>query len=236
MSSIKRPPAVALAGLCVLALLAGCASVNPHAGEGARKDAQTPLDQYQVGTRETPDQLGLAVHREGLSASQHDALAAFVGRWRAAGGGTITLMTPSDAPDPEAARTFAMAAQSTLSVMGVPDDRIRPLTYAEGATPKPVVMLGFEAIAAVAPDCRSIPWENLSANKDNRAYNRFGCSLAANMAAQIADPRDLRGDTAMAPADNSRRMEVLSNYRTGKSTSTAKDAQANGAVSAAGQQ
>lgn len=228
MSSIKRLHP--LAGLCALALLAGCVSA-PHPVQGARADAPTPLDQYRIETREAPDQIGLGIHREGLTAPQRDALAAFVARWRGAGAGAVTLMTPSDAPDPEAARSFALAAQSTLSVLGVPDDRIRTLTYAEGPGAKPVVLVGFESIAAVGPDCHSVPWENLSANKDNRPYQRFGCAVVANLAAQIADPRDLRGETPLAPADNTRRMEVLSNYRTGKNTSSSKDAQASGAVS-----
>jgi len=227
MLSIER---LALSvSLCALAL-AGCAS-PPKAVPGPRAEAQTPLDQYEVKTHDAPDQVGLTIHAEGLSAAQRDALAAFVVRWRAAGSGTVVLQTPSDAPDASAARSFALAAESTLAVLGVPYDHVRAVAYAQGAAAKAVVLASFDAAVAEGPDCHSIPWGNLSANGANAAYARFGCSLAANLAAQIADPRDLRGDNPLAPADNTRRMQILSNYRTGKTTSSEKDQQASGAVS-----
>ncbi len=229
MSSIKH---LALLGsLCAIALVAGCASKPP--AKGARIDAPTPLDQYQIKTREVPDQVGLTIHAEGLSAAQHDALAAFAARWRAAGSGEITLQVPSDAPDQDAAKTFVLAAESTLAVLGVPYDHVRTVGYVQGSAPKALVQASFETVVAEAPDCKSVKWENLSATKDNQPYKKFGCTLTANLALQIADPRDLRGEVPLAPADNTRRMQILSNYRTGKVTASDKDSQANGAVSAA---
>jgi pilus assembly protein CpaD len=232
MSSTKRLTLVA--GLGVLALLSACAS-KPQV-QGARVDSPTPLDQYQIKTHDAPDQVGLTIHDEGLSPAQRDALAAFTARWRAAGGATITLQVPSDAPEPASARNFAMAAESTLAVLGVPYDRVRTVSYAEGPTPKPLVLASFDTVVAEAPDCASVPWGNLSAVGSNAAYKKFGCTLEANLALQVADPRDLRGELPLAPGDNTRRMQILSNYRTGKATSSEKDAQANGAVSAVGVQ
>jgi pilus assembly protein CpaD len=60
--------------------------------------------------------------------------------------------------------------------------------------------------------------------------------VTANIAAQIADPEDLLHPRAETPPDGSRRQVVLDKYRTGATTSTAKDTQANGAVSTTGQQ
>jgi pilus assembly protein CpaD len=228
MSSIKRP--ALLAGLCALAVLAGCASTHQPV-QGERADAPTPLDKFQIKTHEAPDQMGMSIHAEGLSAAQRDALAGFVARWRTAGGGTITLQAPSDAPDVGAARTFVMATESTLAVLGVPYERIRTAAYVQGPAPKALLLASFDTTVADAPDCKAIPWENLTANKSNAAYNRFGCVLTANLAAEIADPRDLRGDTPMAPADGTRRMVTLDNYRKGKQTASEKDPQASGAVS-----
>ena len=232
MSSTKR--LTLLAGLCALALVSACASKPP--AQGARINAPTPLDQYQVKTHDAPDQVGLTIHNEGLSAAQHDALAAFASRWRAAGGAGITLQVPSDVPDPASARNFVLAAESTLAVLGVPYDRIRTVSYAQGAAPKPLVLASFSTVIADAPDCAAVPWGNLSAVGSNAAYNRFGCTLAANLALQVADPRDLRGEVPLAPADSTRRMQILSNYRTGKTTASEKDAQASGAVSASAAQ
>jgi len=232
MSSTKR--LTLLAGLGALALLSACAS-RPQV-QGARLEAPTPLDQYQVRTHDAPDQVGLTIHAQGLSAAQHDALAAFAARWRAAGGAMVTLQAPSDAPDADSARNFVLAAESTLAVLGVPYDRMRTVSYTEGAAAKPLVLASFDTVIADAPDCAAIPWGNLSAVGSNAAYNRFGCTLAANLALQVADPRDLRGEVPLAPADSTRRIQILSNYRTGKTTASEKDNQANGAVSATGSQ
>lgn len=233
MSLIK--PSTPFAALAALALLAGCASRPPPA-QGESAHAPTPLEQFKITTHDAPDQLGLTVHAEGLSPAQRDALAAFAVRWRETDGGMVTLQAPSDAPNPDAARIFLMATESTLVVLGVPYDHMRAVSYVQGPAPKPLVLASFTKVVADAPDCNAVGWDNLSANKDNTTYRRFGCSMTANLAAQIADPRDLRGQTALAPADNTRRMQELDAYRKGTATSSAKDPQANGAISSVGAQ
>ena len=66
---------------------------------------------------------------------------------------------------------------------------MRVAGYDAGPQPKaPVVLASFSRVVADGPDCRNAPWDNLTATKDNEPYNRFGCALTANMAAQIADP------------------------------------------------
>ncbi len=227
MWSIKRLALVG--GLCGAALLAAC-STRPMV-EGSVIHAPMPLDQYAVGLHEAPDQVALSVHGEGVSAAQRQALAAFAERWRAAGSGWITVQTPSDCGDAGVNKAYAEAAISTLGVLGVPYEHVRMIGYAAGPGARPVVLASFAHTVAEAPDCRDVPWENLTATKDNRPYHRFGCTLAANLAAQIADPNDLRGDTPMAPGDNTRRMVVLDKYRLGKITSSDKDEQASGSVS-----
>lgn len=219
-----------IAAACGLAVLSGCASAPPKI-EGARAFAQTPLDQYRITVKETPDEVALAVHADGVSAAQRDALATFAARWRAAGGGTLTIRTPSDAPDPAAARMYADGAISTLQVLGVPYEAIRSASYAQGPAEKVLVLASFESATAVAPDCKRVPWENLTATNSNAAMKRLGCTTTANLAAMLADPRDLKTDGSMGPADTSRRMNVLDKYRDGKITSSDKDEHASGAVS-----
>jgi pilus assembly protein CpaD len=230
MWSINR--FTALGGLAGLTLLAGCAS--PRADiPGQAAHVTTPLDQFSASGRETPDQVALGVHADGVSASQREALAAFAGRWREGGGGAIVVQSPSDAADPAGARAFAEAAVSTLSVLGVPYDQIRVVGYAAGPGARPVVIAGFIRTTAEVPDCRRVPWDNLTATKDNKPYARFGCSLTANLAAQIADPGELAGGAALAPADAARRSAVFDKYREGHITSSDKNDQASGAVSTA---
>lgn len=219
-----------LAGCAGLIAVAGCATPGPTT-VGQVANPATPLDQFTIGRHEAPDQVALAVHAEGVTGSQREALAAFADRWRASGAGFITIQTPSDSADPTAARAYAEAAVSTLGVLGVPYDRVRMIGYAGGPGARPVVMASFMSSAVDIPDCSRVPWDNLTATRDNRPYARFGCAVTANLAAQIADPADLAGGRPVASADVARRMVVLDRYRDGKVTSSDKNEQASGAVS-----
>ena len=50
--------------------------------------------------------------------------------------------------------------------------------------------------------------ENESFTMDNRTPKNFGCSIQQNIAAMVADPRDLLGPGPMGPVDTARRATV----------------------------
>ena len=52
----------------------------------------------------------------------------------------------------------------------------------------------------------------------NGTPRNFGCSLQRNMAAQIADPRDLMQPRPMEASDASRRTTVVGKYEAGQVT------------------
>jgi pilus assembly protein CpaD len=219
--------------LCGLALtgLAACASTEPKTLPVA---AKLPTEHFSAQVAETPEQVALGVHAEGLSANQQAALADFVGRWREAGGGAIVVKAPADVADADQARSMSYAVQSQLQALGVPSERIQLAAYTAGESRAPV-LASFLRLTAQGPDC-SGGWDNLTSTNSNEPYKHFGCALTANMAAQIADPRDLVSPPGLAPADNSRRQVVLGKYREGKVTASDKDTQASGAVSTSVQQ
>jgi len=216
------------AALLTALALAGCAT---HAPEGFKDNAVLPTEHYTARVEETPDQVALAVHAEGLSQAQRSALSDFAARWRVAGGGAVTVTAPVDAANPDVARSMAYAVQSHLEVLGVPSDHIRLASYQSG-DPKAPVLASFNKAVAVGPDC-SGGWDNLTSTMSNEPYHHFGCALTANLAAQVADPRDLVTPPDLAPGDNSRRQVILAKYREGKATASEKDDQASGAVSSA---
>jgi len=204
--------------------LAGCSAIG-----GA--PAPFPTEHYAVQVQERPDEVALAVHGDGLSTAQQAALADFAGRWRDAGHGAVVLKTPADSTDPEKAKSMAYAVQSQLEALGVPPERIQLAAYQAGGPGSPVVA-SFLRLTAAIPDCGG-GWDNLSSTFSNEPYKHFGCSLTANIATQVADPRDFVSPPGLAPADNVRRQTVLGKYREGKLTAAEKDDQASGAVSTA---
>lgn len=219
--------------LCGVALasLAACAATDPKASLTA---AKLPTEKFSAQVEEAPDQVALGVHAEGLSANQQTAIADFVGRWREAGGGVIVVKAPADVADADQAKSMSYAVQSQLQALGVPSERIQLAAYASGGGRAPI-LASFQKLTAQGPDC-SGGWDNLTSTNSNEPYKHFGCALTANLAAQVADPRDLVSPPGLAPADNTRRQIVLGKYRDGKVTASDKDNQASGAVSTAVQQ
>ena len=64
--------------------------------------------------------------------------------------------------------------------------------------------------------------ENESFTMDNRTPKNFGCSVQQNIAAMVADPRDLLGPGAMGPVDTARRAGVMDHYEKGEVTQAVK--------------
>lgn len=222
-----------LAGLGLLALGA-CASDQDSQSVAARRPPITPSERYAIGVRPAPLELKLGAHLDGLSATQVDALRDFVGRWNDADGAQITVKAPSHGPDPTAVYRTATGARDWLIAQGVPPDHVQIVGYDAAADAAAPVVVGFLRYEAKGPQCGH-DWGNLAIDYSNEVYSQFGCSITANIAAQVADPADLLHPRTETAPDATRRQVVLDKYRTGATTSTAKDVQANGAVSSTGQ-
>jgi pilus assembly protein CpaD len=222
-----------LAGLSLLALGA-CAS-DPHSERAAADPPPiTPSERYPIEVQPAPVELKLGAHLEGLSPTQTEALRDFVSRWNDADRGPITVKAPSHGPDPQAVYRTATGVRDWLIAEGAPPDDVRIVSYDAATDAKAPVLVGFLGYQAKGPHCDH--WGDLSkVLADNETYKEFGCSITANIAAQVADPADLLHPRATTAADASRRQAVLDKYRQGASTSTAKDAQASGAISTTGQ-
>lgn len=192
--------------------------------------ALTPTEQYSIQVEEAPDEVAFTVHPEGLSLTQKAALVALVDRWRQSPGASdLVVETPGGDQAAGAARTGGEVV-AALTALGVPSDRIRTAAF-EGKPEAPVVAW-FNRLQARGPDC-SEGWNNIAATGSNQPMTHFGCAVVANLAAQIADPRDLLAPAATAAPDAARRDEVLAKYRRGEITSTKRDEQAAGVVSRA---
>ena len=137
-------------------------------------------------------------------------------------------MAPGDGgPD---AQLSAQAAADRLVTLGVPPDALRLDVASDVSGPGAPVTARFERLATETPDCNG-GWDNLTSTNGNGVSMHFGCAIARNFAAMLADPRDLQGPRLVTPADAGRRAMVLDNYRKGALTASAKDDQASGTVS-----
>lgn len=189
----------------------------------------TPLARYSLRVEPGLDRIALAVHEDGLSSGQQAALNDLAGRYMASGSGWIRVEAPSG-DDPAAARQ-AWAVRSALQSAGLPAERIVVASYAAPDSRAPV-LAGFETVRAVIPNCAAERGA-MDGRFSNDASMGLGCAINANLAAQIADPRDIVGHRPTSPADSGRAAVVFDNYRKGELTSAPQETLVEGRIARA---
>ncbi|MGZ3370849.1 MAG: CpaD family pilus assembly protein [Caulobacteraceae bacterium] len=205
------PSAVAL--VLTAATLGACASASGHADKNPALQAVTPGSLFPLKVDEAKDQIALAIHAEGLSPAQAQALKDLAGRRVETGGGAVTVSLPADAASSPGAGRMDADIAAALRRLGAPVTRVAYST--EDA--KAPILVSFSYDKAVIPACGK-HWQDLTKTKDNTVQSNFGCAVNANIAAMIANPADIRSPRADDPADAARRMTVLGKYEDGKVT------------------
>lgn len=189
----------------------------------------TPLSRYTLQVEPGLDRIALAVRDDGLSGAQHAAVRDLAARYGEAGRGYLQIEAP--AGDDPVAAAHAYAVGAALERAGVPAERIRLIGYA-APDPRAPVLVGFETLRAHVPNCAA-QTRSMVLNMSNQSTANLGCAVNANMAAQIADPRDIMGARPMTPADSGRAAVVFDAYRRGQPSSTAQEPLVNGQISRA---
>ena len=211
------------------AALSGCASIRDKMASKDDPPPVLPTTRYAVTLTHTPDEIRLAPHATGLSAAQSAALTDLAARWRDAGDGPVTIQTPAGGGE-EAYRS-TVAVQGALASLGLPETQVRLVSYQPDGAPGPQpIVVGFIRDQARGPVCGR-KWQDFTKTFSNQPNSNFGCAVTANFAAMLANPADLAGNRPMDPSDANRRETIVGKYRRGDVMSSAKDPQANGAVS-----
>lgn len=138
---------------------------------------------------------------------------AFLADYRSHGNGSLGISVPSGAPSHAAITYFAERAAAT----GISRDRILVSTH-DVANGDYRVDVSYIAYSARAEACGNDWSENLAFTLDNSTSRNFGCSVQHNIAAMVADPRDLLGPGPMGPVDTVRRATVMEHYQKGEVT------------------
>jgi pilus assembly protein CpaD len=214
------------------ALLAGsCTSDIDEGGKFSSDGAANHPIVVEPSTRAL--KLPFSAGEAGLMPEDAARLEAFVGDYLSNGNGAISISAPEGADSNAAISYFG----ERLAQMGVPRSRILVGTH-ESAGHDGAVELDFISYAAHTDKCGD--WsQDLAATQANDTSPDFGCSVQQNIAAMVADPRDLMGSRPVGPADATRRGDVVGKYEKGAITQadknkTDKTNEQSGAASAAG--
>lgn len=206
-----------LAAVAVAVLTqAGCVGLP---AEGKGPVPLTPTSRFSLQVEPGMDRTAFAVHEAGLSANQVMALRDMVNRFAAEGAPLLTVEAPSG--DDPLASQVAWSIKSALEAAGAPSSRVRVVTY-PAPDPRAPVLVGFETVRAAVPQCGR-EWTNLARTGANAGSANFGCAVNANLAAQIANPRDMVAPRPMTAPDAARRSVVFDHYRAGEQTAAIRE-------------
>lgn len=224
---MNRIPHILLLGLTGLA---ATACTSPPLANDARHyynvEEQYPITvEPQVATLAVQVDSGM----HSLARGEDDRVATFAARWKARGQGLINVAAPTG-PSSDA-RALAHL-RKVLAANGVDSKAVQFTTYepANGDQQAPI-SISFVAYTASAPECGGDWSTNLGYEPRNTPISSFGCATQHNMAAIVADPRDLVEPRPSEPSDAARRTDVLNKYQQGVLTRTQRDSSDNGASS-----
>lgn len=164
----------------------------------------------------------------GMSADDAAKFDAFVADYRAHGNGSLGISVPSGAGS-RATITF-FGERAALS--GISRDKIL-VTTREAGNSDTRIDVSYIAYTAHTKACGD--WsEDESFTIENHTSSNFGCAVQQNIAAMVADPRDLLGPGAMGPVDVDRRAIVMDHYKKGEVTQATKSSDQTTTVSSVG--
>ena len=171
------------------ALTAACA-LTPNGPDEARTVAQAhpiTVDQQTVALRVAIDDT-----RGGLSRADLARIDALVSEYRTRGHGPVTVTAPVGGASDRAAQRTAADVRSALHAFGMPYET---MSGASVRTEEGDVIVSFQSYVATGPACGRNGYSASRRLRNVRSEN-FGCANQSNLAAMIADPRDLHGAAA----------------------------------------
>lgn len=207
--SFLRAAAIA----CVL-VAGSCAAATNDAQSIASDGAVNHPIAVEPNFREI--KLQFAGGEQGLAPDAAAQFDNFLADYRAHGNGSLGISVPNGPP----ARAAITALAERAAATGISRDKILVSTH-DVANNDWRVDVSYISYTAHADACGD--WsENEAYTMDNLTPKNFGCSVQQNIAAMVADPRDLLGPRGLGESDAARRTTVIGSYEQGKVTSAEK--------------
>jgi pilus assembly protein CpaD len=200
-TSRKRP---ALAIACLASLLAGASLAGPRGGSAPPATSEAPKPITITLLKLTHD-VPFEGETVGLEGRQQADLDAFLASSEAKPGDPAYV--ESDGSPLGGARAANLAEQ--LSGRGFASQVVRDTT-----TPAHEVRVVLERYVVTMPVCPD--WSHVSwANFKNQTSSNFGCATSDDLAAMVADPRDLAVGRPLAPAVGEAASRPAGRYQAG---------------------
>jgi pilus assembly protein CpaD len=134
----------------------------------------------------------------------------------------LVITVPETGLKVSSARIAVKNILSLAQEVGIKRNNIRVGTYKPLNDTIGGIRMNFEAVVAEAPDCSNRWSENLSDTYNNEIPKGHGCSAQKNLAAMIANPKDLAKMRPMGSGNAARRIDTFDKYIAGQATGAAR--------------
>lgn len=196
--------------LAAVVLVTGC-----RGWHGEVDDVYMPPMHYQrypIEVAMGSVKLDVPVRSGRLSPAQEDAVVRFAQQARSHNASRVYVRRSSGSVS---ADVVAGKVTQILARQGISPAAMSHSTF-NGAGP---VRISYSRHFATTAQCGD--WSsNLAATSQNEPYANLGCSQQHNIAAMVANPKDLITPRTSTAPDATRRGQVLTDYRTPKNTAT----------------
>ena len=205
-----------LAASVLAAALAGCGHRSQEGRVVGFTEPVQSIDQrhpIEIEKAQAHLTLQTPANAHGLNTYQQEKLRHFIGVWRNEGYGKLIVAGNN--------REALSGVRDILIERVVPVGAVQVGSYGLGQSG---VKISFARYVAEGPDCGK--WtRNLADQQDNQEYGNFGCAAQHNLAAMIANPKDLQTPRDQADwSDADRNDFVWRAYRGGQETAASTNA------------
>ena len=214
--SAARPALTLLTVLLVATSVGGCWRSPRFQAPFTLANAN---ERHPIAVRQGEITLDLAVFpgSSGLNESQENKVANFLADFNSQSSDRLLIRAPSGGPNERAAMRAYDQVRKALRRAGIDPRSVALEPYSGNGDPSAPVRLSYLQAVAVPPDCPD--WsENVGRDPHNMPWPNMGCATQRNLAASVADARDLLGPRGETPRPGERRDVVWGKYIDGQPT------------------
>ena len=208
--NVKPSPALlkAVSGTIMALALAGCSGLNGEIDDTYH--ATTHYEQHPITVTKGMVKIQVPSSSSRMSAAHQDAVVRFAQQAKGHDAGKVYVKRPKDSVS---ADVVAGRVTQLIANEGIATTAIKHITYG-GHGP---VIVSYSRHFASTNECGD--WsEDLTLTGQNTFPPNYGCASQHNLAAMIANPKDLVQPRTSTPADATRRSGVIDDYRKGQAT------------------
>ena len=209
--------------LVMCAVLAGCNAHREKSVKGWLVADPTQRHPIHVGSAPVALELPVPSQSHGLTQRQKYEVRAVLRQYREKNEGPLTVEAPSGGSNEVAVMHALGDIRREFNRSGIDRREVQFGAYTGVGTAAAPIKIAYSSYTAHGPECGD--WsDNLARDPKNLPYRNFGCAAQRNLAAMIANPRDLVEPRGMTPRDSGRRDVIIEKYVRGDTT-VAKKAQ-----------